>query len=234
MLAGHPARIRRGAVGVWPRDVRQPCEGQSRHVGDVQPGELHRQRLAPETLAMTERALAAHHVLRHALLDQRALGRGERVKHIPLGARESAVVVGGLTPLDRPLDLITVIARIDRNDRLLVGEQQPVAILLRKVAPGPVDVETQSRHDVAQVLALPRQWPGGDGPLANGERVVGHHRALCDFVHASEPVTGGTCALRRVRRERLCLQMRLVCRIGAGTRVQHPDEIGQRGDAADG
>jgi hypothetical protein len=64
-------------------------------------------------------------------------------------------------------------AGVDRDGRLLVGVEDPVARLLRQLAPRHVDVVAERDQDVAQVLAVPRRRPGGDRALADGERVVG-------------------------------------------------------------
>src|SRR5207244_12673193 len=43
------------------------------------------------------------------------------------------------------------------DDGLFVGEQDPVPVGLRQVAPGPVDVVAEGGEDVAEVLALDRK-----------------------------------------------------------------------------
>ena len=48
--------------------------------------------------------------------------------------------------------------RLDEHRRLLVGEEQPVAVPLRQPAPRPVDVDAEAGDDVAQVA--PCQAPG--------------------------------------------------------------------------
>ena len=81
---------------------------------------------------------------------------------------------------------------------------------------------------------MPGGRPGGDGPLANRQRVVGHHRLLGHFVDAAQAMTLGAgslraCWSRRLRRRRCGWP----ARIGAGTRIEHPQQIRERGDAAD-
>ena len=166
-------------------------ERQPRDVRDVEAGERHRQRLAAEPLALAERAVAAQHVLRHPLLHQRALRGGEGVQDVPRGAGERALVARLLLALERRLRLRRRVAGVDRHGRLLVGEQDPVAILLRQLAPGAVDVVAERHQDVAQVLPVPGGRPGGDGALADGERVVRHHRALGDLVDPAQAVAFG-------------------------------------------
>ncbi len=52
-------------VGVRPQDARPAASAAAREMlGDVEPGERHRQRLAAQPLAVAERAFAAQHVLR--------------------------------------------------------------------------------------------------------------------------------------------------------------------------
>ena len=83
--------------------------------------------------------------------------------------------------------------------RLLVGEEDPVAITLRQLPPRRVDVVAERYCDVAQVLAMPCGRPGGNGAFANRERRIGHHRSFSSVVDASEPVTRRAGALRRIR-----------------------------------
>ena len=193
--------------------------------------ELHRQRLAPEPLAVTQRALGALHVLRDAPLHHRALGVRERLQHVASRARERAHVAGLFLSLERAPRLGRRVAGVHRDRRLFVGEEHPVALLLRQIAPRLVDVVAHRHENVAQVLPLPRGRPRGDCALANRERIVGDHRALGHLVHASESVTSRAGAGRRVRRERLRLEMLLLRRIVAGARVQHAQQIRECRDA---
>jgi hypothetical protein len=80
---------------------------------------------------MTLRTFAADHVLRDALLDHLALGRGKRVQNESLRAAEGAHVTGRLLALQRLPHFVGIEARIHRHHRLLVSEQQPVAIFFR-------------------------------------------------------------------------------------------------------
>ena len=59
--------------------------------------------------------------------------------------------------------------RFDEHRRLLVGEQQPVAVPLAESAPRLVDVDAEPHHDAAQVGALPRARPGGDRAVADAQ-----------------------------------------------------------------
>src|SRR5206468_1930960 len=102
--------------------------------------------------------------------------------------------------LDRPADLVAIPAGVDGHDGLLVGEQQPVAILFGQLAPGAVDVVAERGDDVAEVLPVPRGWPRGDRALADRLGVVGNHRLLGDVVHAPQPVTLRARALGGVGR----------------------------------
>src|SRR3569623_1470703 len=145
---------------------------------------------------------------------------------------EGAHVARLLLAFERAPYLGGSVAGIHRHHRLLVGEENPVALLLRQLAPGPVDVVTESQLNVAETLAMPGGRPGGDGALADGECVVGHQRAFGLFVDASQTVALWTRALWRVRRERFRIQQLLPARIMAGARIQHAQQIGERGDAA--
>ena len=83
MLCAHLRRCRwRVPSAYGRRSVGQPLQRQSRELGDIEPGERHRQRFALQPLAMAHRAVAADHVLRHALFHQRALGVREGVQHV--------------------------------------------------------------------------------------------------------------------------------------------------------
>ena len=73
------------------------------------------------------------------------------------------------------------------------------------------------RHeDLAEVLPLPRGRPGGDGPLADGQRVVRHHRPLGHLVDPAQAVALGAGPLGGVGRERLGVEEGLAGRVVAG------------------
>ena len=183
---------------------------------------------------MAERAFGAHHVLRHAPLHQRALRIGEGVQHVALGARERSLIGGLFLAFERAPNLLLRISRIDRNGRLLVGEEQPVAVLLGQIPPGTIDVEAERGRDVAQVLAMPGGRPGGDGTLADRQRVVRHHRLLGDLIDPAEAMASGTGPLRGIGRERLGIEDRLAARIVSGAGIKHAQEVGQGRDTAHG
>ena len=61
----------------------------------------------------------------------------------------------------------------------------------------------------------------------------GHHGALGDVVDPAEAVTPGARALHRVGRERLGVEDVLARRVVARAGVEHAEEVGERGDAAD-
>ena len=224
----------RVAIRVRPHDLRELLERKGGDVGDVVAGKGHRERLQPQTLAVTERALGAFHVLRHASLHRRALGVGERLQHVLAGAGEGAHIARLLLSLERAPHLGGRVAGVHGYGGLLVREEQPVALLFRELAPRLVDVVTHRDENVAQVLSLPRSRPGGDRALADRERIVGNHRPLRHFVHAAESVTARTRALGRVGRERLRLEMLLLRRILSRARVEHAQEIGESGHASHG
>ena len=197
------------------------------------PANFDRKRLGTKAFAVAQRAFGAQHVARDPLLHQRALRVGEGMQHVAPCAGEGPLVAGLLLALASASHLVGFEAGIHRDDRLLVGEEDPVAILLRQVAPRPIDVVAERDEDVALILSLPRHRPRGDRPFANRQRVVRHHRALGHLVDAAETVTPRTGALGRVRREGLGVEELLVGRVVAGARVQHAQQVGQRGDAAD-
>ena len=172
------------------------------------------------------RAFDAVDELQHAAAHHRALRVGQRVADVALGAGECAVVV--------VIGLNGVLARVDLDGRLLVGEQDPIALPLGKFAPRPVDVVAERDEDVAQVLALPRPRPCGDGAFADGQRWVWHQRLFGHPVDPSEPVALGARTDRGVRRERVGVQS--FCgsaRVGSGAGEKHPQQVRQGGDGAD-
>lgn len=81
---------------------------------------------------------------------------------------------------------------------------------------------------------MPGRWPGGDGPITYAKRRVGYHARLRHLVHVAQAMTRRTYPLWRVWRKVLCVQHRLMGGIGAGTRVHHAYETGQRGHTAYG
>src|SRR4051812_44236038 len=170
---------------------------------------------------MAHRTLGALEILRHTPFHRGALRVGEGLQHVAARAGERAVVVELLFRLLRRFDLGERGVCPDGHDGLLVREQEPVAILFRDVTPRYVDVVAHRRHDVAQVLPLPRAGPRGDRAFAKRERVVRYHRALRRFVLATETVALGTGAGRRVRREVFGVQLGLLWRIAAGARIEH-------------
>ena len=58
--------------------------------------------------------------------------------------------------------------------------------------------------------AMPGGRPGGNRALADALGVVRHHGAFGHLVDPTEPVASWTCARRRIGRERLGVEMRLV------------------------
>jgi hypothetical protein len=213
-------------IRIGAKDVGEAGERQAGDVGDVQPRELDGQGLGAQALAVAKWAFGAYHVLRHTPLHQRALRIGEGVQHVALGARERPLI-GGLFPaFERAPDLLLRESGIDRNGRLLVREEQPVAVLLGQIPPGSIHVEAERGRDVAQVLAMPGSRPGGDGTLADGQRVVRHHRSFGDLIDPAEAMAPGTGPLRGIGRERLRIEDRLAARIVSGAGIKHAQEVG--------
>ena len=232
-FSGWSAKSLLPAVGMPAEHAAQLLQRQSRNFRDIHSGEGDRERLGLEPLALADRAVRARQKLRHPTLHHRALRRGEGLQDVFARAGEGALIARLLLSLQRPLRLGRRVSGVDRHGRLLVGEQDPVAILLRELAPRPVDVVAERHQDVPQVLALPGARPRRDGPLPDGQRVVGHQRTLVDLMDAADAMAIRTGALRRVRRKQLRVEKRLISRIVAGARVKHPQQIGQRRDAAD-
>jgi hypothetical protein len=226
----HPGAV---PAAYGPEHLGQPRERLPRHVGDVEPRELHRQRLRPEPLAPALGTLGAHQEPRHPLLHERALGLGERLEHVPPGARERAHVARLFLALERAPRLRRGVAGVDRNRRRLLGIEDPVAVLPGQLAPRAVHVVAQRHQDVAQVLPMPRRWPRGDRPLADRARIVGDHAALGHVVDPAQPVAAGTRPLGRVGRERLRVEQRPAAGVVTGAGVEHPEQVRERRDASD-
>ncbi len=233
-LRDHVALVLRGGLrGERLQQGLEPLERNARHLGDVEPRELDRERRAVEPLAVALGTRGAQHVLRDPPLHHRALRARERVHHVAARAREGAHVTGLFLALERALGLRRREARVDRHLRLLLGEQDPIALLLRQLAPRHIDVVAERDQDIAQVLAAPRHRPGRDRLLANRQRRIGNHRALRHLEQLARTLALRARALRRVRRERLGVQDALPLRVRARPRVQHPQQVRERGHAAD-
>jgi hypothetical protein len=135
--------------------------------------------------------------------------------------------------LERKLRLGRSISRVDRYGRLLVGKENPVAVLFWQFSPRLVDIVAKGHQNIPQVLALPGSRPGGNRSFTNCLLVVGHKTTLANLMNATDAMAIWTGALRRIRRKGLRIEHRLVAWIVAGARVQHPQQVRQRGDAAD-
>ena len=151
---------------------------QPRQLGDIEAGEFHGQRFGPQALAMAQRALAAQHVLQHTLLHQRALGVGERVQHVRRALVERALVARLVLALQCAARLLRREAGVDRHDRLLVGEEDPVAILLRKLTPGPIDVDSPAMTRISRWFCPPQAV--GHAAMARS-RIVSESSGTMDF-----------------------------------------------------
>ena len=228
-LAGDGGEVGRLGVlelGGRAQQLGQGAERQLRELGDVVAGEGHRQRLRPQPLAVADRAGSGLDVLQGAPAHRRALRVRQRVADVAFGAREGAVVVVV------GVDFGAVGMDFDRG--LLVGEEDPVAVLAAELPPGLVDVVAERDQDVAQVLALPGPRPGGDRALADRQRGVGDERLLGDVVDGAEAVALAAGADRGVRREPVGVQHLLgPRRVGAGAGEQHPQRVGERRHGAD-
>ncbi|KWV82673.1 hypothetical protein PFLL34_00251 [Pseudomonas fluorescens] len=172
------------------------------------------------------------HELRYTLFHQRALGVGEGVQDIAPSAAEGALVTGLQLAFQRLAGLLRGEAGVHRYGGGFFGEQDPVALLFRQLAPRDVHVITQGHEDVAQVLALPRQRPGRHCTLADGQGRIGHHQRFGHFIHAAQAVALRARALGQVRREVLGIQHGLPFRIAAGAGIEHADQARQGGDTA--
>ena len=111
---------------------------------------------------------------------------------------------------------------------LLVGEEQPVAVLLLERAPGLVDVDPQPRHDAAQVGALPGARPRGDRALADAQRGVRHHESSLTSCSSPSPWQRGQAPAAVFGENASASSRDAPSRVGAGARVEHPHQVRQR------
>lgn len=180
---------RRGGVGLGPpRDGPQQRhdlgERQRVDLGDGTSGEGHGERLGPQPAAVTGGAGHTPDEPERPFAHPFALGVGEDVHDVLAGAPELALVAV----------VDAVLLRLDVHGGLFVRVQQPVPVLLPEPAPRPVDVDPQTVHDTAQVGALPGARPGGDRPLADGQRGIRDEQVLGDVVHDAQSVALGAGA----------------------------------------
>src|SRR3984893_5809932 len=122
-------KLRQGrgdGLRIGKQEGSEPGERNPGNIGNIEAGELDRQRFAAKPLATTERAFGTYHVARYPLLHRRAFSGGKGVQHISPGAGEIAVVAGLLLASDRPSRLIRVISDVNRDHWLLVGIQDPI------------------------------------------------------------------------------------------------------------
>ena len=190
------------------------------------PGEGDRERLRAQPVTGADRAGHGLHELQHPLAHGGAARVRQRVQHVPPGAHVLALV-GALDPARLALG-------VHGDHRLLVGEQDPVAVGLVQLAPRAVDVVAEGGQDVAQVLAQPRPRPRGDRALADAERGVGDHRLLGGQVHPPEAVALRARPGDGVGGEGVRVQASRARRVGPRAGVQHPQRVRQRGHGADG
>ncbi len=213
--------------GDGARDLGEALERQVREGGDVEPLERHGQRFGLDLGAVAGAAQLARQVARGALLRRGALGVGEGVEHVASRSDEGALIARLHALLLRTPRLLRRQARVHADAGALLGEQDPVAILLRQVLPGRVDVVAERDEDVALVLPRPRDGPGRDGALADRQRRIRHHALLGDLVDTADAVARRAGPLDGVRREILGVEHRLPRRIPPGARVEHAHKARQ-------
>ncbi len=134
-----------GSFGMLLRDLRplgrvaeeghHPQQREARQIGDVQTGKGHRQRFRAQAFPVAERAFGADQVALDPLLDRRALGGGEGLEQVLARAGEGALIARRLFAFQRAPGLRRGEAGVDGHGRVLFGEEDPVAVLPRQVAP---------------------------------------------------------------------------------------------------
>jgi hypothetical protein len=117
---------------------------------------------------MAERTSTAQHVLRYPSFHQRAVSGGEGVQDISFRTGKGSHVAGFFFSLPGPARLCRAEAGIDGHHRLLLGKQDPVAVLFRKFAPGTIHIKAQRNQDIALILPLPRRGPCRDSSFPDG------------------------------------------------------------------
>ena len=225
-VAGPVLRRATGRTRGGAQHLGQPGQRQPGEVGDVVSGEGDRERLRAQPVTGADRAGHGLHELQHPLAHGGAAGVRQGVQHVPPGAH--------VLPLVGALDAARLALGVDGDHRLLVGEQDPVAVGLVQLAPRAVDVVAEGGQDVAQVLAEPGTRPGGDRPLADAERGVRDHRLLGGQVHPPEPVALRARPGDGVGGEGVGVQPPRARRVGPRAGVQHPQRVRQRRHGADG
>ena len=207
--------------------VGRMMSASSRHgdgveVRDGAAGEGHGEGGGRQAAAAADRARAGFHEAQHPVAHGGALGIGEGMQHVALGAPEPALVgLGDAVALGRHF-----------HHGLFLGEQDPVAVLSGQLAPGGVDVVAQVGEDVAQVLALPGPGPRGDGAVADAQRGVRDQGGFRDGVRDAQAMALRARAGGRVRRKRVRVQRACAVRITAGAGEEHAQRVGQRGERA--
>src|ERR1700722_9843317 len=152
---------------------------------------------------MAQGTLGAQHELSNAFFHQRTVGVGEGMQHVPSGARKGPVVAGLLLAFESTPGFSWSKSGVDRHNRLLFSEENPVAVFFGQVPPGTVYIVAKSRKDVALVLSRPSDRPGCNCALANRARVIRHHRAFGYLIDSTQPMATGAGAFWSVRGKRL-------------------------------
>lgn len=190
----------------------------------MRPHEGDRQRLPPQSAAPAHRTGCARQEALHLRSQCPAPGVRERVHHMAPGAHVRSLV-GALDPA-------RVTHRVDRHHRLLVGEQDPLAVSGLQLPPRTLDVVPEGVQHIAQVLALPGPGPGRDRTVPDGQRRVRYEQFLGGAVDQPQAVALGARAGRRVRREGVGVEPLRTGRVVTGTGEEHAQGVGQRGDRA--
>src|SRR5665213_839677 len=156
----------------------------------------------------------------------------ERMQQVAPHPREGSLIARLLFSFEGATCLFGSEAGINRNRRLLFRKQNPVAIFAGKFTPRPIHIVAQGHQNVALILTAPSRRPSRYRTIPDRQRTIRHHCLLGRIVNAPNPMTMWTSAFGAVRRERLTVEFRLAWRIRARTRIQHPQQIGQRGYAS--
>ena len=190
---------------------------------DRQPGVGDLERLRRQPAPLTGIALAGFHETQDAGTQRIRLrlriGLGQVAGH---GAPRALVIA---------LDLIRPAARLDGHHRAFLGEEDPLAVLLRQLLPRRVQVIAQLLEDVVEVLARPGPRPGGNGPLLDAQAGVRHHGGLRGLMHHAGALALRAHALRGIRGKGIGVQ---ALRVVTTARVKQAHGIRHGGDRAHG
>ena len=156
MLRDHASPARGRALRVRPQRSRQPLQRQARDLGDIEARQTSPTAIRGAAACRGRAGIRCSPCTASTRFFINALSVFAKVcSTYRLALGEGALVARLFLAFERAPHLVRRRSRHTPARRLLVGEQDPVAILLRQLAPGAIDVVAERDQDVAQVLAVP-------------------------------------------------------------------------------